>query len=140
MYGHILVPVDVSDRNDAVLRVASKLAREQNASVVLLHVIETIEDLPQGDEDDFYASLSAKAQQKLGGWAEEFAKDRHPVEVSVLRGKRAREIVRFADDQACDLIVLSTHQVDPERPGAALGTISHQVALLARCSVLLVRG
>lgn len=140
MYSHIIVSVDLSDRNAPALRVASEIAREHGASVTLLHVVETIEGPPQEEMEDFYAKLSAKAEQQLGSWAKEFEKHRVSVEVSVLRGKRAQTIVRYADDQRGDLIVLNTHRVDPENPGGALGSISHRVALLAGCSVLLVRG
>jgi nucleotide-binding universal stress UspA family protein len=47
--------------------------------------------------------------------------------------------VRYAADAGSDLIVLATHRVGAQRPEGALGTLSHQVALLAGCSVLLVR-
>ena len=57
----------------------------------------------------------------------------------IVFGKRAPEIVRYATDESCDLVVVTSHRIDPERPTGSLGTISHQVALVAPCPVLLVR-
>ena len=64
-----------------------------------------------------------------------------PAEVRrrVVYGHRARAIVDFAGQQGCDLIVLSSHRVDPERRGEDWATLSHKVAILSPCPVLLVK-
>jgi hypothetical protein len=38
-----------------------------------------------------------------------------------------------------DLIVLTSHPLEPDRPGGGWGTISYQVAVFADCPVLLVK-
>jgi nucleotide-binding universal stress UspA family protein len=38
-----------------------------------------------------------------------------------------------------DIVVLGSHVVEPEHPGAGLASISYQVAALAPCSVLLLK-
>ena len=139
MYRRILVPLDLSDRNEAALATAGRIAREQEASITLLHVVETLDAALEDDLEGFYAELTEKAESRLAGWAQSLSETGARVEIGVLRGHRTPEIVRYASEQAHDLLVMTTHQVGPGRPGGALGTISHQVALLAPCSVLLVR-
>jgi hypothetical protein len=56
-----------------------------------------------------------------------------------LESRRDAEILRVAEQEESDLIVLAPHSIDPARPGGGLGTQSHQIALLAPCEVLLVR-
>jgi nucleotide-binding universal stress UspA family protein len=133
----ILVPVDLSERNADAIRVAAELARDQDASLTLLHVVETIDAAP--DLEPFYAELTDKAQSKLEGWATGLEPQGLRVDVRIIRGNRAREIVSYAEDQNSALIVIATHRVDSSHPRGALGTISQQVALMANCSVMLVR-
>lgn len=139
VYSRILVPVDLSDGNAGALKVAARLARTGKAEITLLHVVEEIEGIDDANIQRFYAELTTKAQDTLARWAQALVADGLRAEVVVVRGKRAREIVRHAQDAGSDLIVLATHRVGPQRPEGALGTLSHQVALLAGCSVLLVR-
>jgi nucleotide-binding universal stress UspA family protein len=54
-------------------------------------------------------------------------------------GKRVAEIVRFARQNRSELIVMSSHKPDVENPAQSWDTISHRVAVLAPCSVLLVK-
>ena len=61
------------------------------------------------------------------------------VDQQITYGNRAREIVSHADEHGTDLIVLASRQLDPEQPEKTWTSISHQVAVLARCPVLLVK-
>lgn len=139
MYSRILVPVDLSSGNAAALKMAAELARVGSAEVTLLHVVEEIEGVDDADIERFYAELTKKAETAMARWAGDLQREGVRAKVVVLRGRRAREIVRHAQDAGSDLLVLVTHRVGPQRPEGALGTLSHQVALLASCSVLLVR-
>jgi nucleotide-binding universal stress UspA family protein len=61
-----------------------------------------------------------------------------PVESTLLEGFPASEIVRFAKDSACDLIVMGTHG----RTGLKhwlLGSVAEYVVRQAACPVLTVR-
>jgi nucleotide-binding universal stress UspA family protein len=46
-----------------------------------------------------------------------------------------------AGEQPADLVVMRSHVIDPDEADSQerLGTVSHQVALFAPCSVLVVR-
>ncbi len=139
MFEHILLPVDLSENNGATLDAAAELAQMHGASVTLLHVIEAIEDVPSEELEDFYSELTRNAQVTLLGWAERLSGKGLEVDIRIATGRRAREIVEQAERESCDLIVMATHHVDTEHPAGGVGTISHQVAMLAPCAVMLVR-
>ncbi|MDH5671482.1 MAG: universal stress protein [Myxococcales bacterium] len=143
MFKHILLPLAVSDSEQRVVDAAAELTRDHSAVLSLIHVVETLEDAASADGADelegFYDELCRKAEAKLGAWAAPLADAGLQVDVSIVRGKRAREIVAAAESGGCDLIVMGTHRIDREHPAGGLGTVSHQVALLAPCAVLLLR-
>jgi len=139
MFRKILVPVDLSDKNRGAVEKAAELASQSGGELTLLHVIETIQDVPREELEDFYATLEEKARASLESWRSEFAGKGLDVQQDVAFGRRAPEIVREAERRGADLIVLTSHAVDRDHPVRSLGTISHQVAVMAGCAVLLVR-
>jgi nucleotide-binding universal stress UspA family protein len=139
MFTKILVPVDLTDSNRAAIEVASQLAAPDNGSVTLLHVIETIADAPFEDMKDFYQRLEEKARKAMVDLAAPLTVTGKQVDQQITYGIRTREIVGYAEEHDMDLIVLSSRQLDPERPEKTWTSISHQVAVLARCPVLLVK-
>ena len=47
MFQRILIPLDVAQKNQPALSAATELARERKATMLVLHVIERIEDVPE---------------------------------------------------------------------------------------------
>lgn len=139
MYERILVPVDLSQKAFAAVDTAYEMARRMGSSVTLLHVIETIEHVQFDEMKDLYARLESSAAKGLEELAARFAETNTPVEQTVIYGKRGSAIVNFAVENAYDLIILSSHRVDTDRPSATFATISYEVAILAPCPVLLVK-
>lgn len=138
-FRHILIPLDFSEKNQLALEVAFELAVTNEARVTLLHVIETI-DLPNDPEiEQFVTRLEQQADRELEFCAQRFSEASVPVEWKVRIGKRSREIVAYESEHDIDLIVMSSHSLDPQDPGARLATLSYQVAILSRCPVLLVK-
>ena len=138
MFQNIVVPVDLSDRARESIRTALELAAPTGGRVTLLHVIETLRDVPFEELEAFYLELRRRAQLHLEKWQAEFA-TRGTVWNEIRFGSRATEILRFVEQHSADLIVLASHKLDPERPRESFGTLSHQIGLLAACPVLLVR-
>jgi nucleotide-binding universal stress UspA family protein len=118
---------------------ALELADADQGVVWLLHVIETIEGADDGELESFYSELESRTRARLTGWIDELGSGGPRIEPVIAFGHRAGEILRQADALDCDLIILSSHRVDREHPAGGIGTISHQVALVAECPVLLVR-
>lgn len=138
MFQKLLVPVDLTEKNRRAVEVARDLALETDGGVTLLHVIETL-DLPFEELEDFYRQLEEKAEAVMGRLAEPVRRAGVGVQERVVYGKRAEEVVGWAQRDDVDLIILSSHRVDLEDPGAGWATLSYKVAILAQCPVLLVK-
>ena len=132
MFKHVLIPVDFTSKNAAAISVASELARQDGAEVTLLHVIETIENIPVKEMKSFYEQLERKASRNISRLSK-------GARGSIVYGKRVNEIVKFATKKSMDLIVMSSHKPNLTNPSRDFGTISHRVAMIAPCAVLLVK-
>ena len=139
MFQRILVPLDIAQKNQAALAVAAEMARPDKATVLLLHVIEQIELLPDEELESFYQQLGPGVQRELSAAAQSLAEHGVTSSTHIVFGRRAEDIVRFALQNAVDLIVVRSHRFDPQTPMFPIGTLSHQVAALAQCAVLLVK-
>jgi nucleotide-binding universal stress UspA family protein len=137
-YRRILVPLDLSERPSRALDVAARLI-EPSHSITLLHVIAEVEGVPAEELEDLYAGIRTRADEVLQRRAELLEARGLHARIEIRLGRRGAEILRVAEQEDSDLIVLASHHVDPARPGGGLGTLSHQIALLAPCDVLLVR-
>ena len=139
MYKNILVPTDLSDKSKHSIQTALELATEHSASVKLLHVVEKMGGEPDDEIEDFYLKLAEEASGKLVDWQQQFqAKFKNiSIDKTILVGKRTHEILGFCQEKEIDLVVLTSRIFNQETEG--VGTVSHQVALLAPVSVLLVR-
>jgi nucleotide-binding universal stress UspA family protein len=138
MYENILIPVDLSATNEAVFDTVRDLGDPDRTRILLLHVIETLQDDEPGEMDDFYEELRTEADEKMTAWAAEIAEAGFEVEATITYGERGPEITRVADEEGVDLIVQRSHTVTRDDE-TNVGTVSHQVAIFAPCSVLLVR-
>ncbi|MCB1042939.1 MAG: universal stress protein [Acidobacteria bacterium] len=139
MYRHILVPVDLSDRNHPTLETAVDLARIHDGKVTVLHVIETIQHMDFDESREFFALLEEKAKKKIRELMAPWDDDEISIKAELRYGKPVKEIVMFSVTNRCDLIVLSSHRVDVQEMSRGLGTVSHQVAYFAQTPVLLVK-
>mgnify|MGYP000102727171 CR=1 FL=1 len=145
MYQRILIPVDGSPTSDRALGEAIALARQQNAQLQLLHVIEEIHFVDIESSIN-YAELqetmrssgnkvltqAQTAVQQVGMTAE--------TKLLEASGKRvASVIVAEAERWPADLIVIGTHG----RTGfnrLLFGSVAEGVVRTAPVPVLLIRG
>ena len=138
---NILVPIDFSEPSLAATRYGLELAARFQAKVHLLHVIEdpaiylpALKSFQMPSRDDF----EADAQTRLDKWlsSEDFA--HCEMERRWVHGVSIVEILRYANEQVIDLIVLGTHG-----GGLAshllLGSVAEKVVRKAPCPVLTVR-
>lgn len=140
MFSHVLVPVDLSSKNERALAVALEIAAESQSRVTLLHVVQRIDHVPQNELREFYGRLEERAHKRLTKVAGRFQERGLRTTLAVVMGVPAREIVRYAEGKKVDLIVINSHEVvDLDRPGQGLGTTSYKVAILCRCPVMLVK-
>jgi universal stress protein A len=140
-YRKILVAVDLSPEARAVLARACELrVHYSSEELYLIHVVEPI--VLGGDYDlvpvmpvEIEETLLQRAKGYLGTLVGEMniADVRQVVEV----GSVKHEILRFAEEQGCDLIVIGAHG----RHGVAtlLGSTANAVLHGTKCDVLCVR-
>jgi nucleotide-binding universal stress UspA family protein len=137
MFQKILVPTDGTPKSERALELVPDLAAT-DAEVTLLHVIELL-DAPMEELEDFYGQLEQRARERLEKLAAPLRETGLTPTQHIRYGKRVAEIVQFAADEEHDLVVLASHRLDPDQPASSWMTISHQVAILAECPVLVVK-
>ena len=138
MFRNVLVPVDLTDHHQPALDLAAKLT-QPGGEVTLLHVVELIHGVPREEDPTFYQRLERKAQIHLNRLAERLKEQKAPVRTGIRFGARGTEVLRYAAEAGADLIVLTSHPIDPEQPLSGLGSLSHLIGIAARCPVLLVK-
>ncbi|MGE5048480.1 MAG: universal stress protein [Deltaproteobacteria bacterium] len=134
----ILCAVDLLHDSSALLDAAVSLSKKLGAELTLLYVLptggpETIISPPERIEGMLTeASLPLRDMAATAG-----AALGRTVESRVEHGQPASEILRVAEETACDLLVLATHgRRGLER--ALFGSVSEKVVRAARCPVLTV--
>lgn len=138
MFKSILVPTDFTPKNKKAIEIAINFGNIFGSKVTLLHVIETIEGASLDEFKDFYEKLYNKAEKELDKLVERYGDD-VVMEKAIVYGKRAVEIVKFAQLHMVDLIVMASHRLDLEKKDPQFGTISYKVGLMATCPILLVK-
>jgi nucleotide-binding universal stress UspA family protein len=139
MFKHILVPTDLTDRNRKAMDIAISMAKENCARITLLHVVETFEDPHSKDFQKFFKQLGTRAGKQMDKIIAQYASQGITPEKQVLYGRRVYEIINFAANDDVDLIILSSHKLDPENMTEGWGTISFKVGVLSHCPVMLVK-
>ena len=133
----ILVPVDFSAGSDAALEMATSLARDSGGSLILAHV-EVIPLSAAGGEY-LYAIPEPPTEELLARLEAVVVPDSHvPVERRLLAGDPADAIIRLAQTEDVDLIVMGTHG----RRGLTrllMGSVAEAIDRAAPCPVLTVK-
>lgn len=136
----ILVPTDFSDSARHALRYGLSFAREYEAELVLLHVVE---NLTVGYASDLFPVPMAEVFEEISGYAKAELKKLGDeargkglaARELVIQGKPSAEIVRVAREETADMIVLGTHgkgMLDK----ALFGSTAERVIRRAPCPVL----
>jgi nucleotide-binding universal stress UspA family protein len=136
----ILHPTDFSDCSGPAYRLAADLARQHGATLLILHVAETL-----GPENVTYGEVGTQLEPEgyRGRLVDDLrrsvpAPEGVPVQYLLAEGDPAREIDRVAREQHCDLIVMCTRG----RTGLSRlvwGSVAEEVVRHASCPVLTVK-
>ncbi len=136
----ILVPTDFSDSARRALLYGQSFAKEYRAELLLLHVVE---NLTVGYASDLFPVPMAEVFEEISGYAKAELKKLGDeargkgltVRELVIQGKPSAEIVRVAQEETADMIVLGTHgkgMLDK----ALFGSTAERVIRRAPCPVL----
>jgi nucleotide-binding universal stress UspA family protein len=139
MFRNILVPTDFSDGDGHALDIAVKLCSMGNGKIHLLHVIEVIANTTFEEFKDFYTKLEKRSFKDLNEMIAQFGASDADILPTVIYGNRAQEILRYANENQIDLIIMKSHRIDVEDRAQGWGTISYKVGILAQCPVMLVK-
>jgi nucleotide-binding universal stress UspA family protein len=141
MFKNILVPTDFTEKSRESIEIAIKMASALagKCNVTLLHVIEIIEGASYEEFESFYEKLRRRSEKKMDEMISLFSRQGVKLAKKILLGNRVKEILNFIDENGVDLVVLSSHKVDPKEGLQAWGTISYKVGMLAHCPVLMVK-
>lgn len=139
----ILSPVDFSFPSDEALKTSADLALQFGSQLCLLHVVPALPKLPSSvsifKEGEYENELHKDAEQRLSKLAKDLAQ--RGVRVHTVVGTASdvgMEIIRVAEHNVADLIVIATHGTTGWHR-LAFGSVAEKVVRLADCPVLFLR-
>lgn len=108
----ILVPVDFSKHSEYALGVASKIAKQHGAGIVLLHMIGISDsvlansEIAEEAEAKYYLKL---AKEKIKQYTEKEYLRALSLEAIIQNYKDFEEVTNVAAEKNCDLVVMGSH-------------------------------
>jgi len=143
----ILAPIDFSDFSMDAMQGAKDLANDVGADVHLVHVVVPhflIIPLPlatsadQSFEQTRESAMTQQAEEELARLKKDEFGNSPKVVTAVLNGSPVKMLIEYAEQNAIDLIMLSTHgRSGVER--VLIGSVAEKLVRLAPCSVLVLR-
>jgi len=136
----ILVGTDFSSYSDQALNYALNFAEKFSAEILLIHVIESLNYSVTdsmtilGHEQALSVTATALLENQVKGLNDQSI----VIKSHLTHGSAYQEIIKKAEDEGVDLIVLGTHG----RSGMEhllLGSVTERVVRTASCPVLTVR-
>ena len=141
----ILCPTDFSEPSYEAIKTAGELAFHFGSELCLLHVVSPVPMVPIGGELSVFnvslyeQELEDSSKRTLEEIVNHLEWKELKTRLIALRGNPADEIVRIAEEEKVDLIVIATRG----RTGLdrlIFGSVAEKVVRLAKCPVLIVAG
>jgi len=140
-FKRILCPIDFSDSSLAALDFALSLARESDAGLTILHVLE-FPDMPLTNQPvptlEYRQVGERDVTTKLAQLVPDADRARCRTTTRLGDGKAYREILAIATEDRADLIVIGVHGRNP-LDLMLFGSTTNQVVRRATCPVLTLR-
>jgi nucleotide-binding universal stress UspA family protein len=141
-FRRIVCGVDFSETSLRALEYSLSLAQEDDASITLAHVVESLPEtgpLPPGfDLDGYRRKLREELLERLKGFIPEHAPEWCKPEAVVAEGKAWAELLRIAKEHDADLLVLGVHGRGP-LDRLLFGSTTSQVVRRCEAPVLSIR-
>jgi nucleotide-binding universal stress UspA family protein len=140
----VVAALEFTEHSVTTLEAAEEFGRHFGAQVCLVHVVPALPDLPSEvsifSERQYEDSLHAQAEKKLASMAEKLTAGGVAATYKVGTANDAgMEIIRLAEQNHGDLIVIGTHGASAWHE-MAFGTVVEKVVRLSNIPVLVVRG
>jgi len=142
-FDKILFALDFSENSEHAFDYAYSLARNYNARLVLIHVIQEPVDLsgfyvPHISFDSLEKEIEEGAEKMIKKFCDKMISDYSNYETAIVAGIPYQEILRKADEEKVSLIVMGTQG----RKGIdhlLFGSTAERVVRNAICPVMTVR-
>ena len=148
MSGQILVPVDGSDHSMRALKVACELAKGEQRTIRLLHVVpnsgvpaglKRFADVEHIHSPPEYLYETAIAENVLNTARDQALTDgAQHVECSIEHGDATKGILEVAGREDVETVVMGTRGLS-DIQGMIFGSVAHKVAHAAACRVIVVK-
>jgi nucleotide-binding universal stress UspA family protein len=139
MFSKILVAIDGSAASEKALAAAVDLAAHYQAGLTAIGVAEVPEVVGMVDEVDELRQSAEEHFRRIGEAAVEYARSRSVALRSVvLRGHAADAIVRYAESEGMNLVVVGQHG-HSRIARFFLGSTSDRVSEHSPCTVMIVK-
>ena len=143
----VVVPIDFSENSRTIAESAAFIAGKFGAAVHLIFIVHNFEDysgflMPQMAIPTLEHDLMAGAEQKMADFVKEITPHCQECGVSsvewrVVNGDIGEEIVDFAGEINCDMIIMGTHGYKGLEK-IVFGSIADKVVRSASCPVLTI--
>lgn len=138
----ILCPTDFSQASQKAIGEAVELALSFKATLCLVHVVPVLPPAPTDPNfvfqvPEYERALHVDGERQLKVLAAELAAKGVPVHTIVGHGDAGSEIVRIANDEGSDLIVIATHGTTGWRH-VMFGSVAEKVVRRAHRPVLTI--
>jgi nucleotide-binding universal stress UspA family protein len=141
-YTRLLCPVDFSDSSLTAFRFAISLAKESDAHLTLLHVIDVPPDdellMERFDAPEFRRYVDEQVRRRLEALVTDDVREWCQPETKVSYGKPYRQILETAASEDADLIVIGVRGRNPVDL-TLFGSTTNHVVRHASCPVLTLK-
>jgi len=140
----ILCPTDFSEPSYAALKAADEIAIHFSAELFLVHVVTPIPVIPVHDDPTgfnlpmYEKEMETSANKSIRQVAQEKISKDIRIQCIVIQGDPAGRIVRIAEEEAVDIIIIATHGLTGWRK-FMFGSVTEKVIRMAKCPVLSIR-
>lgn len=151
MIAKILVPHDGTEISNRAFERAIDFAKAFNTEILLLHVIQDIpvpSSLLLGNDRILISKAKRSIAKELEkGWnkmVQEKIVDKMPkdekikVRSEIIVGSPADEIIRFANANKIDMIIVGSRRLETISKIKALGSVARKVSEAAECPVMII--
>ena len=140
----IICPTDFSKPSHKGIETGIELAEHFDAELILFNVVSPVPLLPGAGAPTGYHiptamnDMQAGAERSIGELVEEKVPDGVRARAKVVQGKPADEIVRLAEEEDADIIVIATHGESGWQK-FLFGSVAERTVRMASCPVLTVQ-
>ena len=139
----ILFPSDLTAYSTAGLEYALTLSRLYDAKLYILHILDTsmFEEITGNipEKDELYQSLEENKRIEMNKYIRENLKENSKVFQALKFGKVSDEIIKFAEDENIDLIIMEENGLRLKESLSYIGTFE-KVITGTNISVLKING